>query len=142
MLTVHKVVAYVVAADKLLVLVHPHHPEAGLQVPAGTIETGESADMAVLRELGEETGLIDFGKPECLGDASFDMTAFGRCEIHHRHFFRVPFNGNTPARWQHTETSDGNAQPELFELFWVSLSSHPDLIAEQGAFLHALPRAA
>jgi len=142
MLTVHKVVAYVVAADKLLVLLHPHHPEVGLQVPAGTIEIGESPDMAVLRELTEETGLIDFGKPEYLGEASFDMTAFGRRQIHHRLFFRVPFGGNTPTRWRHTETSGGNAQPELFELFWVSLSSHPELIAEQGALLHALPRAA
>jgi 8-oxo-dGTP diphosphatase len=142
MLTVHKVVAYVVAADKLLVLVHPHHPDAGLQVPAGTIEAGESTDVAVLRELTEETGLVGFGIPEYLGEASFDMTAFGRREIHHRHFFRVSFNGSTPPRWRHTETSGGRAQSELFELFWVSLSSQPDLIAEQGAFLHALPRAA
>lgn len=33
------------------------HPTAGLQVPAGTIEPGESPEQAVIREVYEETGL-------------------------------------------------------------------------------------
>jgi len=33
------------------------HPFAGLQIPAGTVETGETCDEAVIREIQEETGL-------------------------------------------------------------------------------------
>ncbi len=33
------------------------HPSAGLQLPAGTIEAGETPEAAVLRETAEETGL-------------------------------------------------------------------------------------
>ncbi len=33
------------------------HPNAGIQIPAGTVEEGEPLDRAVLREVTEETGL-------------------------------------------------------------------------------------
>lgn len=34
-----------------------HHPYAGIQIPAGTITDGESAEAAALREAHEESGL-------------------------------------------------------------------------------------
>jgi 8-oxo-dGTP pyrophosphatase MutT (NUDIX family) len=33
------------------------HPYAGIQIPAGTVEDGETPEQAVLREAAEETGL-------------------------------------------------------------------------------------
>ena len=33
------------------------HPTAGIQIPAGTVEDGETPDTAVMREVYEETGL-------------------------------------------------------------------------------------
>jgi len=60
--TVQKVVAYVVATERLLVFIHPRHPEVGSQVPAGTVEHNESPAAAVLREAREETGLRGFGQ--------------------------------------------------------------------------------
>ena len=35
------------------------HPTAGVQLPAGTVEAGESMETAVLREAAEESGLTD-----------------------------------------------------------------------------------
>ncbi|MCO6502731.1 MAG: NUDIX domain-containing protein [Acidimicrobiales bacterium] len=47
---VRKALAYVTAGTRLLLLVHPDHPEAGIQVPAGTIRSGEEPGDAALRE--------------------------------------------------------------------------------------------
>ena len=55
---VEKVTVFVMGqregVDALLFLVHPH---AGVQLPAGTVEVGEAAQDAALREAQEETGL-------------------------------------------------------------------------------------
>jgi len=43
------------------------HPNAGTQIPAGTVEAGESPEQAVLREAAEETGLAGFSALRYLG---------------------------------------------------------------------------
>ena len=45
-------------SPELLVFRHGN-PLAGIQVPAGTVEIGESPQDAVLREVAEEAGLVD-----------------------------------------------------------------------------------
>ena len=54
-----KVVCYIVRDGQLLVFRHLDEPwdESGLQVPAGTIEPGETPEVAAVREASEETGL-------------------------------------------------------------------------------------
>jgi 8-oxo-dGTP pyrophosphatase MutT (NUDIX family) len=56
---VDKVTAFVVrqggAGRELLIL---QHPFAGLQLPAGTVEPGETPEAGALREAQEETGLV------------------------------------------------------------------------------------
>jgi 8-oxo-dGTP pyrophosphatase MutT (NUDIX family) len=63
-----KVTAFVVRAapggPELLLFQHPY---AGIQIPAGTIEPGESPEAAALREAGEETGLTEFAAIQSLG---------------------------------------------------------------------------
>ena len=63
-----KVTAFVVrvppAGTELLLFEHPH---AGIQLPAGTIEPGETPETAALREAREETGLSAFTGLESLG---------------------------------------------------------------------------
>lgn len=135
---VEKVVAYATSGGRLLVFTHPRHPEAGLQVPAGTLEAGESPYAGVLRELREETGLTTFGLPHYLGAADFDMAPFGHAEVHRRYFFSVDVRGPVQEGWPHEETSGGRAAPELFEFKWVSLDDVPPLIAGQGALLAAI----
>ena len=43
------------------------HPYAGIQIPAGTVEPGETPERAVLREIAEETGLAEVVLSRFLG---------------------------------------------------------------------------
>jgi len=49
------------------------HPNAGVQIPAGTVEAGESPEQAVLREAAEETGLTGFSTLRYLGCAAGEL---------------------------------------------------------------------
>jgi 8-oxo-dGTP pyrophosphatase MutT (NUDIX family) len=65
---VEKVTAFIIRKSKLgpeLLLFE--HPYAGIQIPAGTVEEGESPETAVLREAEEETGLNDLSLGRYLG---------------------------------------------------------------------------
>lgn len=54
---VKKVYAYITRGEQLLVFNHVDFPEAGIQVPGGTLEPDELPESAVLREALKETGL-------------------------------------------------------------------------------------
>jgi 8-oxo-dGTP pyrophosphatase MutT (NUDIX family) len=134
--------AYVTHANRLLIFSHPHAPEAGLQVPAGSLLDGESPEDGALREAREETGLSGLRVVRFLGDVKFDRAAQwdGANEIHHRFFFHVACDEEPPERWQHHELdpSDGS-EPPLFEFWWVSIPHDvPPLIAGHDAMLPAL----
>ena len=137
----NKVFAYITHGHRLLVFRHPAFPEAGIQVPAGTIKAGEHPEAAVLREAFEETGLTDLALSGLLGEQTRDMADFGRNEIHHRYFYHLYCTGNPPDTWQHEEAdpADGEPNPILFEFFWASLPDRvPPLIADHGKMLPQL----
>jgi 8-oxo-dGTP diphosphatase len=139
---VQKVFAYITygsANRRLLVFRQPASPEAGIQVPAGTLQQGEVPEKAVLREAEEETGLTDLALRGFLGTTEYDMAQFGRDEIHVRHFFHLECKQETPSSWKHGETGGGVHAAIEFELFWVPLPNGvPELIAAHGALLDRL----
>src|ERR1700693_2445079 len=96
---IDKVFAYITAHHHLLVFRHPSAPEAGIQVPAGTVEANEQAEKAVLREAFEETGLRDLTLHCFLGEQERDMTDLGRDEIHHRLFYHLEYHGKFVLTW-------------------------------------------
>lgn len=130
-----------VYGERLLVFSHPNAPEAGIQVPAGTLRPDESPEAGALREAREETGLTDLEVVGFLGERTFDLAPFGRDEVHQRFFFHVRYRGDPPEVWRNHEPDPdtGGDDLPLFELFWASLPDGvPELIADHGVMLPAL----
>ena len=141
---VEKAFAYITRDDALLVFRHPNAPEAGIQVPAGTIRPDETPESAVMREAQEETWLKSLSLVRPLGSVDIDMSEFGIEGIHRRHFFHLRLSEPAPSTWQHYEhdASNGITDPILFEFFWVRVPEEvPPLIAGHGRFIDELVRA-
>jgi 8-oxo-dGTP pyrophosphatase MutT (NUDIX family) len=140
-MNVEKVYAYITCQDHLLVFEHTNFPEAGIQVPGGTVERGEALETAVLREAMEETGLLELAVHRYLGCRDFDLSEVGDVGVHLRHFFHLHFTGKLLPRWKNFENtpSDGSPGPIEFEFYWVKFPEGvPTLIAGQGALLSEL----
>lgn len=140
-IVVKKAMIYVTRGDELLVFAHRDFPDAGLQVPSGTVEQGESTEQAALRELYEESGLEDVGGVRFLGRYySYHMAPI-RGEVHERYVYHVELTGDAPSEWLHFETdpSDGGGEPIAFHFFWMRLDDPElNLAAGQGEFLEVL----
>lgn len=134
-----KVLCYVVRDGRLLVFRHTDYSyeEVGIQVPAGSIQPGETPEEAALREASEETGLTGFEIVRKLGVAEYDISPY-RYEIQNRHFFHLELAEDTPERWTSQEDHDGEQEPTHFECFWVPLEAAHVLQSGQGALLGQL----
>jgi len=137
---VRKAVCYVVRDGQLLVFRHRDHPEAGGQVPAGTLHDGESPAAGALRECEEETGRSGFAIERSLGSRAHEVShtapGFRRHEVHERHFFLLHPPPGLPDRWSHlAEEGSGDF---WFEFSWVPLTPDLVLAGEQHALLGRL----
>jgi 8-oxo-dGTP diphosphatase len=134
-----KVYAYITHADRLLIFSHPDFPEAGVQVPGGTLEEDEDPDDGILREAMEETGLSDLRIDTLLGEIDRRLPELG--QVHHRWFYHLVCPNGPPERWYHYELypSDGSPAPIRFEFYWVSLPNGvPELSGDLGQMLPTL----
>ncbi|MFK8165226.1 MAG: NUDIX domain-containing protein [Lewinella sp.] len=135
-----KVLAYIIrktdTGPELLIFAHRDHPEAGLQVPGGTLDDGENPFKGILREVKEEAGLDTFAEVALLGETTY--VAREKEEIHLRSFFQLTFSEACDATFVHT-VSAGDADKGLVFLYrWVELGELPELAGEQGALLAAV----
>ena len=131
---VEKVVAYVVRHRDLLVFTHADFPEAGVQVPAGTIEAAEPPEQAIMREVREETGRADFRLERKL--AVYDYSAPGMPAAR-RHVFQLSAPDDAPVGWRWGEQY-GTPQQITFDFFWVPLDNPPKLAGGLGDHLKAI----
>ncbi len=135
---VHKVLAYIVRQSHgqraLLVFRHRDYPEAGLQVPAGTVDPGEDAGAALVREIGEEAGL----QPAQVRVVK-KLAEHVEAELNQlRHIYHVAPVGELPERWSHTVLGNGGDGGMVFEFYWVAPSAELKLAGGQERFLHLL----
>lgn len=119
----HKVVVYVISREHVLAFYHSDYPEVGYQVPAGTVESGETPQQAAKRELFEEAGLdVPLERFNLLGVESHDMRPFKR-ELHKRTFYYVTVDEQVSGTWLHHElhaNSQADAVPTKFHYEWIS----------------------
>jgi 8-oxo-dGTP pyrophosphatase MutT (NUDIX family) len=134
-----KVLCYVVRDDRLLVFRHRDYSaeEVGIQVPGGSIRTGETPEAAAVREAREETGLHDFAIVRKLGVTEYDIAPY-RYELQRRHVFQLALRGVAPERWFSREAHDGALPPTRLECFWIALTAGHVLQSGQGALLGRL----
>src|SRR3954468_14297639 len=101
MQTLEKVLAYVTRTrngrTELLVFEHRDQPAAGVQVPAGTVESGESIAAAVVRELEEESGLSALQPHGPIDEYMWVNAQTGN--HHHRHVFCFDAPPDLPVTW-------------------------------------------
>ncbi len=123
-------------APQLLVHRHRDFPEAGLQVPAGTIDAGEAPEAAVVRELWEESGLKEVHLRAMIGRYVYKAQWDG--SFHDRHVFHIEYLGPKTEAWDH-EVSAGQLDKGLvFRYEWLPLAGDIDLAGGQGDQLKAL----
>lgn len=105
-----KAVCYLLRSNMLLVFEHVPDGGSGVQVIAGGLEPGESAQAAALREVAEETGQHGANSPRYLGSAAWLNEQYNKREM--RHFFALNAPITWPVSWQNI--ADGH----LFSFSW------------------------
>jgi 8-oxo-dGTP diphosphatase len=136
---VSKVVACITRSFKdgtqLLVFEHRDFPDAGVQVPAGTVQLDESVTTALLREVQEGSGLTRFIQVHKL--VQYRWFCESRNEWNDRHVFHLSFS-DAPDQWDHTVKSSDDDSGMVFKYVWVPLSHVPKLAEHQDDWLHLL----
>lgn len=133
-----KVLAYLVrfsqGRTEVAVFDHVDAPEAGAQVPAGSIEAGESPEQACLREVAEESGVSNGRILRSVG--VYDYAHATRGELHRRHVFLVAAPPGVPDAWIHRVSGPGDDRGLAFRFFWLEPGEAVVRLAgHQGAYL-------
>lgn len=134
MLPVKKAYGYVtrMKEDQIQVLVFRHPiPEAGIQIPKGTVQLEEDTKGAVIREIEEETGLRDVHVEQLLAE---DFWENDDGALHNRFFFRISVS-NAPDEWDYNPAGGGEEDGLTFHFFWISSSNEVELIRGHGDYL-------
>lgn len=129
MKTRHRAYAYITSGSRLLLFTQPGAPDAGIQVPAGTIEPGENPRDSVMREATEETGLTGLRYVRFLARDTMDMRFCGSDELQRRWFYHLSVEGPTKETWRHGEYGEDGSLIHPFDFFWAGVGALPRLVA-------------
>ena len=139
--TKRKVLAYITKGQEpnleLLVFEHKDFPEAGLQVPAGTIEEDEPLIDALYREINEETGLVREALSFMGKVHKYNYYPQGKDTAYERNFFHLDYVGDQ-VKWEHIVESDGVDNGLTFRFRFEPIGTLPQLAGAQGEALELL----
>jgi 8-oxo-dGTP diphosphatase len=131
-----KVLAYITKDDhderKILVFEQKDHPEAGLQVPGGTIEEDDPLIDALYREIEEETG-IHRDQLQLNGKVNKMnyFPAHRKNVMHERNIFHLTYIGEGDSEWDRCVGGTGSDTGMIFRCRWIPVDKMPSLAAAQ-----------
>ncbi len=123
---VHKACPCVIVDQQILAF---EHPFSGFQIPKGTVEPGEASEIAVLRELEEESGIDTGNIIDKVGEMDWIIEA-GTASFAHRehqrwHLYLIDPGKALPTSWKHTAVGSEAEEGLVFSYFWQSLTDIP-----------------
>ncbi len=131
-----KILAYIYrdsTRSELLVFDHSLNPEMSPQVIGGSIETDETPEKAVLREVYEEAG-IWVENPKLLGSFPFLREDINQLQM--RHVFEFVLS-DLPTKWSHIVTSGEEDKGLEFHYYWLKVEdARARLISDMGTYLN------
>ncbi|WP_249872667.1 NUDIX hydrolase [Oceanobacillus saliphilus] len=116
---------------QVLVFQHPI-PEAGIQIPKGTVNDQEDTYNAVIREIEEETGLKNFVVENLIVEDNWKNDDGA---IHNRFFYRINVS-DAPDEWNYQPAGGEDEEELTFHYFWISSKDEVELIRGHGYYLH------
>lgn len=120
---VGKACAYITrGGSQLLVFEGPGHD--GLQIPKGTIESGERPRMALFREVREESGLATLASVDKLATDVWNRRD-SPPKAYVRHFYHASVH-EPRDRWTHVVRDGGDEHGSEFEFSWVDIDEARD----------------
>lgn len=130
----HKAAACVVRTSargpELLVF---RHPLAGVQIPKGSIESGETAADAAARELAEESGVFAGRVLRQVGwhqsEVSEDATDAGPREHQVWHTFLMAADAEQRDNWSQPASGSEAEASLVFEFFWLPFADARTVVA-------------
>lgn len=133
-----KVLAYITRCEnaQLLVFDHRDYPEAGTQVPAGTVEDSEAVEVALWREVREESGL-EAGQLQFVRKLAEHMDVKSRTT---RHVFHLAAQEDFPDFWVHSVYGAGEDEGLVFVYRWEALPLKIELSGQQGLWFKELKK--
>lgn len=110
--------------DSIDLLIFEHDITKIHQLVRGTVEEGEDLELAVIREVEEESGLKDVVIEKKLGELILEIksgpTRSGPLEKQLHHAFLIKCNENTQDRWTHIAEGSSEEEGLSFHFYWAS----------------------
>jgi 8-oxo-dGTP pyrophosphatase MutT (NUDIX family) len=137
-----RVVAYVTRQGPTgldLLTIEQGDIEAGVQVPAGRLDPGESPEQGLAREIEEETGITGVSIVRRLADAEEFERLYGR-GAHRSHAFHAEVAAEGPDEWEHRVSGSGADAGFVYRCRWVRLDECPPLWGDADPLVEKLRR--